>query len=145
MYIVSSISEFHENLSNDSNNDPTYSDEEALKICEDYFNELPLDKIYISDPRFRNIYIKYLPKVDEDLTDTPSWQDVFLLGDFDNNNSKIGAIKEIDACLKNLNNLTLEDQMSDFFIQFFKNSTNNLGFLDRKIRNFNIKVFRAII
>jgi len=139
IYILISVQRFKDNLPETIalKEDEEISNEEALLIIEKYSDELPLDNIYLFDPRFRLIYFNYLPKVDLDLIEFPTWQDAFIVGNFSSNNRKIQAIKDLSLKYEMINNLDLEGQMSNFFYEFIK-SKPKVSLHERHTQSFNL-------
>ena len=135
--VLINIERFQEELLKNqiNTNDENISNDEASKILEHHYQKIPLEKFYLLDPRFRAIYFKYLPKLDEDLFNFPTWKDVFISGVFFNINSKIEALLEFDSIYLKINNMTLEEQMSHFFTEHIKVSTK-LGFIEKKLEGF---------
>jgi len=139
LYVFIAIAEFNESLLNDVtlvSDEEDLSDEEVFSIINKYSHELPLDSIYLFDPRFRAIYQNCLAKFDLEVFDYPSWNDFFMNGEFPSNLLKISAIKQFSDDFKLLNTLSLEEQMSHFFTEYIKSSSKQL-YIDRNLESFS--------
>ena len=54
--------------------------EEIIGVGENRAKTIPLDRFYLSDPRFRKIYQEYNVPFNTDLFEYPTWYDLFFFG-----------------------------------------------------------------